>query len=263
MRSSGASRRWSQLWRRTRSRSSRSCWLCWPAAAGAAHWRDSASPGKPPLCRTSSEPCRRMRVSSISLRQQAYQALHDIVGGAYFSDRANVGHAGLSRPAQDLKAGLMSSLQDPIRDGLRRGWKVLGGPHGEVPPRIACDVAIIGSGAGAGITAELLAKAGLKVVIVEEGPLKSSRDFNQREADGLSFAVPGERGAQDRRQGHQHPAGPLRRRLHHRQLDQLVSHAGAHAGLLARAFRPGRFRQRCACALLRRRPNAGSTSGPG
>src|SRR6185369_2900325 len=28
-----------------------------------------------------------MRVSGISLRQQAYQALHDIVGGAHFSDR--------------------------------------------------------------------------------------------------------------------------------------------------------------------------------
>lgn len=27
-----------------------------------------------------------MRVSAVSLRQQAYQALHDIVGGAYFSD---------------------------------------------------------------------------------------------------------------------------------------------------------------------------------
>ncbi|MEO7390902.1 MAG: hypothetical protein ABIU58_01930 [Ramlibacter sp.] len=27
-----------------------------------------------------------MRVSGLSLRQQAYQALHDIVGGAYFSD---------------------------------------------------------------------------------------------------------------------------------------------------------------------------------
>ncbi|MDB5872471.1 MAG: glucose-methanol-choline oxidoreductase [Ramlibacter sp.] len=76
----------------------------------------------------------------------------------------------------------MSSLQDPIRDGLRRGWKVLGGPHAEVPARIVCDVAIIGSGAGAGITAELLAKAGLYVVIVEEGPLKSSSDFNQQEA---------------------------------------------------------------------------------
>jgi choline dehydrogenase-like flavoprotein len=76
----------------------------------------------------------------------------------------------------------MSSLQDPIRDGLKRGWKVMGGPHGEVPARLTCDVAINGSGAGAGITAELLAKAGLKVVIVEEGPLKSSSDFNQQEA---------------------------------------------------------------------------------
>jgi hypothetical protein len=27
-----------------------------------------------------------MRLSSVALRQQAYQALHDIVGGAYFSD---------------------------------------------------------------------------------------------------------------------------------------------------------------------------------
>src|SRR5829696_8881245 len=77
----------------------------------------------------------------------------------------------------------MSKLQDPIRDGLKRGWKVVGGPHGDVPPRIVCDVAIIGSGAGGGITAELLAKAGLKVVIVEEGPLKSSSDFNQHEAE--------------------------------------------------------------------------------
>ncbi|MBX3586036.1 MAG: GMC family oxidoreductase [Ramlibacter sp.] len=76
----------------------------------------------------------------------------------------------------------MSSLQDPIRDGLKRGWKVLGGPHGPLPQRITCDVAIIGSGAGAGITAELLVKAGLDVVLVEEGPLRSSTDFNQQEA---------------------------------------------------------------------------------
>jgi len=77
----------------------------------------------------------------------------------------------------------MSSLQDPIRDGLKRGWKVLGGAHGARPERIVCDVAIIGSGAGAGISAELLARAGLQVVIIEEGPLKSSSDFNQKEAE--------------------------------------------------------------------------------
>ena len=76
----------------------------------------------------------------------------------------------------------MSNLPDPIREGLSHGWKVAGGPHAEAPRRIACDVAIIGSGAGAGISAELLAKAGLEVVIVEEGPLRSSADFDQREA---------------------------------------------------------------------------------
>lgn len=77
----------------------------------------------------------------------------------------------------------MSQFQDPIRDGLKRGWKVLGGSLGAVPQTIVCDVAIVGSGAGAGITAELLSKAGLQVVIVEEGPLKSSADFNQKESE--------------------------------------------------------------------------------
>ena len=77
----------------------------------------------------------------------------------------------------------MSKLQDPIKDGLARGWKVMGGPFVAPPEKITCDVAIIGSGAGAGITAELLTKAGLKVVIIEEGPLKSSSDFNQKESE--------------------------------------------------------------------------------
>ena len=77
----------------------------------------------------------------------------------------------------------MSNFPDPIREGLQRGWKVLGGAHGPLPEKITCDVAIVGSGAGAGITAELLTRAGLSVVIVEEGPLKSSSDFRQRESD--------------------------------------------------------------------------------
>lgn len=77
----------------------------------------------------------------------------------------------------------MSNFPDPIHAGLQRGWKVRGGPHGALPEKITCDVAIIGSGAGAGVSAELLARAGLTVVIVEEGPLKSSADFRQREAE--------------------------------------------------------------------------------
>jgi choline dehydrogenase-like flavoprotein len=76
-------------------------------------------------------------------------------------------------------------IPDPIADGLARGWRVLGGARGAASPAsLECDVAIVGSGAGAGVTAELLSAAGLKIVIIEEGPLKSSRDFQpQRESD--------------------------------------------------------------------------------
>mgnify|MGYP001158984024 CR=1 FL=1 len=77
----------------------------------------------------------------------------------------------------------MSRLPDPILDGLARGWRVHGGRHAKLPPQVSCDVAIVGTGAGAGITAELLTQAGLDVVLIEEGPLKSSRDFNQLESE--------------------------------------------------------------------------------
>src|SRR5947207_1039531 len=77
----------------------------------------------------------------------------------------------------------MSQLPDPIFDGLQRGWKIHGGPHAALPKSLTCDVAIVGTGAGAGITAELLIQAGLDVVSIEEGPLKSSRDFRQRESE--------------------------------------------------------------------------------
>ncbi len=77
----------------------------------------------------------------------------------------------------------MSTLPDPIVDGLARGWRVHGGRHAALPAQLSCDVAIVGTGAGAGITAELLTQAGLTVVLIEEGPLKSSRDFNQLESE--------------------------------------------------------------------------------
>jgi choline dehydrogenase-like flavoprotein len=77
----------------------------------------------------------------------------------------------------------MSRLPDPIAAGLARGWRVFGPGLQEAPALVQCDVAIVGTGAGGGITAELLTRAGLEVVLVEEGPLRSSRDFNQREIE--------------------------------------------------------------------------------
>ena len=82
---------------------------------------------------------------------------------------------------------MTSRIEDPISNGLARGWRVFGRSQGAAgdtaPATLDCDVAIVGSGAGAGITADLLSAAGLKLVIVEEGPLKSSSDFRQLESE--------------------------------------------------------------------------------
>ena len=74
-------------------------------------------------------------------------------------------------------------LRDPIQEGLARGWRVIDAATLEGSQTFEADVCIVGTGAGGGVTAEILTNAGLKVILVEEGPLKSSRDFRMKEAD--------------------------------------------------------------------------------
>jgi choline dehydrogenase-like flavoprotein len=74
-------------------------------------------------------------------------------------------------------------IPDPIAAGLERGWQVLDAATLDENRTIEADVVIIGSGAGGGVTAEILTRAGLSVAIVEEGALRSSKDFKMREAD--------------------------------------------------------------------------------
>lgn len=79
----------------------------------------------------------------------------------------------------------MSKLPDPFVQGMAGGWKVHDAR--ELSSReLTCDVVVIGSGAGGGITAEMLTQAGLDVLIVEEGPLKTSTDFRQNEAEAYA-----------------------------------------------------------------------------
>ncbi|MGE0357840.1 MAG: GMC family oxidoreductase N-terminal domain-containing protein [Burkholderiales bacterium] len=74
-------------------------------------------------------------------------------------------------------------IADPIREGIAGGWTVIDGASLERDLALEADVVIAGSGAGGGVTAEILAQAGLKVLLVEEGPLKSSGDFRMRERE--------------------------------------------------------------------------------
>ncbi len=53
------------------------------------------------------------------------------------------------------------------------------------PTRLSCDVVIVGSGAGGGCTAAVLAAAGLDVIVLEKGPYRSERDFTHVESDSL------------------------------------------------------------------------------
>ena len=79
----------------------------------------------------------------------------------------------------------VAGIQDPIRAGIAGGWQVIHAGELKQDTRIECDVVIVGTGAGGGTAAEVLSKAGLKVVMLEEGPLRSSNDFKMREADAL------------------------------------------------------------------------------
>ncbi len=75
------------------------------------------------------------------------------------------------------------TITDPIAEGLRSGWSVIDASQLPGDITLEADVAIVGTGAGGGTAGEILAAAGLKVILLEEGPLKSSRDFRMLEAE--------------------------------------------------------------------------------
>ncbi|CAM2008371.1 GMC family oxidoreductase [Acanthopleuribacter pedis] len=77
-------------------------------------------------------------------------------------------------------------IPDPIAEGLANGWSAVDASGLSENKTLETDVVIVGTGAGGGMCAEVLCAAGFKVVLIEEGPLRSSRDFTMRE----SFAYP-------------------------------------------------------------------------
>src|SRR5690625_7246556 len=70
-------------------------------------------------------------------------------------------------------------IDDIYTAGIANGWQVTDASTLTSNTIIEADVAIVGSGAGGGTAAEILSNAGLKVVILEEGPLKTSDSFRK------------------------------------------------------------------------------------
>lgn len=48
---------------------------------------------------------------------------------------------------------------------------------------LEADAVIVGSGAGGGVTAEILTQAGFRVIIIEEGGLAQREDFKLKEME--------------------------------------------------------------------------------
>lgn len=91
------------------------------------------------------------------------------------------------------------TIPDPIAQGLSRGWAVHDASRFEGDRAFEADVAIVGTGAGGATAAEICSAAGLRVVLIEEGPLQSSRDFHmlEREAYPALYQESGARKTKD------------------------------------------------------------------
>lgn len=81
---------------------------------------------------------------------------------------------------------VVSGIKDPIKAGLKAGWQMQNATDLADGELLNADVIIIGTGAGGGTTAEILAQAGLKVLMLEEGPLRSSDDFRMDEREAYN-----------------------------------------------------------------------------
>ena len=181
----------------------------------------------------------RWRASRFATLNAGAVVLVKLSSVAYFVTPAARAVAAIPVPTPQSTAPSTPDPAMPIDDlytaGIASGWQVHDASTFTAPRHFEADVAIIGSGAGGGVTAETLSAAGLRVVLLEEGALRTSDSFRDMD-EGRAYRelYRGSR-ARHLRWRHRHPAGPLGRRQHHGQLVVELPHAAADAGALGRA----------------------------
>jgi choline dehydrogenase-like flavoprotein len=115
--------------------------------------------------------------SRVPARRAAFQALRK---GALLAYYGSGGANGAPNPAWDA-IGYPGPLGPPAEPAPRTLQPV--SVDGDTT--LDCDVVVVGSGAGGGTAAAVLAKAGLDVVIVEAGGYYSEADFDGAEVSGF------------------------------------------------------------------------------
>ncbi|HUY40997.1 MAG TPA: GMC family oxidoreductase [Candidatus Dormibacteraeota bacterium] len=72
---------------------------------------------------------------------------------------------------------------NPFASAAARGWHIVDASRLDRDLTLEADVAIVGTGAGGATAADVLSAQGLRVVMLEEGPLRTSRDFHMLERE--------------------------------------------------------------------------------
>jgi choline dehydrogenase-like flavoprotein len=117
--------------------------------------------------------------SALPLRRAGFQALKRLAHVAYYCWPVMGEGIGATHPVWRA-AGYPGPLPQPA--GAIEPLPTLAV---EQDTTLDCDVVVVGSGAGGGVAAGLLAEAGRSVVVLEKGPNPGSREMTQVEGDML------------------------------------------------------------------------------
>ncbi|HSM01699.1 MAG TPA: GMC family oxidoreductase N-terminal domain-containing protein [Acidimicrobiia bacterium] len=118
---------------------------------------------------------RRMSRSPVRKVRQGFQALKALAGILH----ANPAPGWDTWPLWEAMGYPGPHLPEPASPGTVRPITIEGDEEWE------CDVVVVGSGAGGGVAAAVLAGAGLDVVVLDRGPYRTPGEFGHREYEAL------------------------------------------------------------------------------